>query len=320
MAVGAAIPLITAASSVLGNMMGASESSRQRDWQEMMWEKNNEYNTPQNQMRRLRQAGINPHFAISGGQLGTGTSSSPANTYQPAQYDFSPIGEGVARSVELSQQRQLNDAEIDYKNQQAQNWSIKNITQLWHDYTEIQNMIKQGKLSDQELEVAKGQAMTIWTNLQSLARSNEVNIEKAVSEKRLNDVRARVEEAHAVYQELLNSFAPEQQRIITENLRKEGSKIDSEVNRNNKEGALAAANVALSNAQKNGVVIDNNTKSKMAQYIVDEKYAQADEATYRAANERKQYYGGRVGHELPSHGFMDDEQYGRNVAPPRRPR
>ena len=81
----AAIPLFSAASSVLGNIMNSSESVAQRDWQERMWERNNEYNTPQNQMRRLRQAGINPHFAIQGGQLGTGTSSSPANSYQPAQ-------------------------------------------------------------------------------------------------------------------------------------------------------------------------------------------------------------------------------------------
>ena len=296
----AAIPLITAAGSVLSNMMNSSESVAQRDWQERMWEKNNEYNTPQNQMRRLRQAGINPHFAISGGQLGTGTSSAPANTYQPAQYDFSPIGEGVARSVELSQQRQLNDAEIDFKNQQAQNWSIKNITQLWHDYNEIMNMIKSRKLTEQETEVAKGQAMTIWTNIQSLARMNEVNIEKAESEKRLNDARVRSEDAHTFYQNIVNQFAPEQQKIITDNLRKEGAKIDSEVNKNDREAALAAANTALSNAQKNGVRIDNDTKYRMADYIVEEKFAQKEEAKYRAGNEYKMYHGGRLGHELPA--------------------
>lgn len=38
----------------------SAESSKSRDWQEEMWRKNNEYNTPQAQMQRMQQAGLNP--------------------------------------------------------------------------------------------------------------------------------------------------------------------------------------------------------------------------------------------------------------------
>lgn len=44
-----------------------------------LWHLNNEYNSPYAQVRRYKTAGINPYLAMSGGQLGSGNSSSPAS-------------------------------------------------------------------------------------------------------------------------------------------------------------------------------------------------------------------------------------------------
>lgn len=44
----------------------SDESAKSRDWQESMWNKNNAYNTPEAQMRRMQQAGMNPWLTAGG--------------------------------------------------------------------------------------------------------------------------------------------------------------------------------------------------------------------------------------------------------------
>lgn len=53
-----------------------------------MWQMENEYNTPANQMARLRAAGINPHLAYSHGSISNQSASSP--TYRAPQYGYAP--------------------------------------------------------------------------------------------------------------------------------------------------------------------------------------------------------------------------------------
>ena len=54
------------------------ENERNRKFAIDMWNKQNEYNLPTNQMQRLRDAGINPHLAYSQGQP-MNTSNAPAS-------------------------------------------------------------------------------------------------------------------------------------------------------------------------------------------------------------------------------------------------
>ena len=50
-----------------------------REWQEKMWEKTNEYNTPAAQIERMKAAGLNPALMYSQGQVGNAnTPSAPA--------------------------------------------------------------------------------------------------------------------------------------------------------------------------------------------------------------------------------------------------
>lgn len=56
-----------------------------RDWQEKMWSLNNEYNTPANQMKRIKEAGLNPNLMY--GQGTVGNSSSPASGVSSPRID-----------------------------------------------------------------------------------------------------------------------------------------------------------------------------------------------------------------------------------------
>lgn len=57
----------------------------QQAWNEKMWNMNNAYNTPVQQVKRLKDAGLNVGLMYSGGQGDVGNSSSPAQSVSPAQ-------------------------------------------------------------------------------------------------------------------------------------------------------------------------------------------------------------------------------------------
>ena len=65
------------ASTLLGNSANIQLAREQREWDYKMWKENNEYNTPLNQMKRLRSAGINPGLAMSNGLIGKWSFFSP---------------------------------------------------------------------------------------------------------------------------------------------------------------------------------------------------------------------------------------------------
>lgn len=82
------------------NAFNAAEAEKQRQWQESMWNKNNEYNSPSAMISR----GLNPYI---GSSVGAGVSRSPASGGSAAQSagmpslqafrpDFSDIGTALA--------------------------------------------------------------------------------------------------------------------------------------------------------------------------------------------------------------------------------
>ena len=84
----------------MNNKFNAEQSQLQRDWQEEMWNKNNEYNSPDAMISR----GLNPFI---GSSVGAGVSKSPASggaaasaspppSLQAFRPDFSDVGSALA--------------------------------------------------------------------------------------------------------------------------------------------------------------------------------------------------------------------------------
>ena len=84
----------------MNNQFNAEQAQLQRDWQEKMWNKNNEYNSPQAMISR----GLNPFI---GSSVGAGVSKSPASggaaasaasspSLQAFRPDFSDVGSALA--------------------------------------------------------------------------------------------------------------------------------------------------------------------------------------------------------------------------------
>lgn len=91
---------VSTAGGIIGQAM-ANKANRklqqqQLNWNEEMWNQNNQYNTPQAQMQRFRDAGLNPNLVLGQGSMTSGNSGSPAEGTTPAQMSnvmegFDPI-------------------------------------------------------------------------------------------------------------------------------------------------------------------------------------------------------------------------------------
>lgn len=112
------------ASSIVGGLFGKSQQNsankanlllarEQNDWNEKMWEKNNEYNSPVAQKQRLIEAGINPL-----GQNFTNFESDPVESAPLAnQQAYVPdpnfLTNGITSTVNAVNQSRLAEAERD---------------------------------------------------------------------------------------------------------------------------------------------------------------------------------------------------------------
>lgn len=97
-------------------------NKKTRQWNEKMyglqradslsdWTMQNEYNSPQSQMARLREAGLNPNLVYGKGADNTSASvrSSSAGSWSPKAPDFAPLGNSLMTYIDV----QMKEAQID---------------------------------------------------------------------------------------------------------------------------------------------------------------------------------------------------------------
>lgn len=134
-----------------------------------MWNRQNDYNTPLNQMARLKDAGLNPNLMYGQGNTGNASSSPSFHAPQLAAYtsfqDYGATQAGLALQKGISDfyATQKTKAEIDNIRQNTQNLEanqesirLKNIQQLYLNST-----------SRQEAEFYKDRMMAQLANMDS---------------------------------------------------------------------------------------------------------------------------------------------------------
>lgn len=123
---------VSAGSGLLGSIIaGVYNRKRQREsqaWAENMWQKQNEYNLPVNQMIRLKEAGINPNLAF-----GSAASAMGSNVPSPPHYSESPdYGAPIQRGISEYFQRRFEKkqllTQIEYQNEQIRKLKMDNDT------------------------------------------------------------------------------------------------------------------------------------------------------------------------------------------------
>lgn len=123
--------LVSAGASLLGNLFGIGNQNsvnkqnlkimrEQQAWQEKMWNKQNEYNTPENQLSLYQDAGYNPLTALnamSGNSSAGSVGSVQSAQMQAADFSgFSQAGQAIANAM---MQKDLIQSQIDLNNANA---------------------------------------------------------------------------------------------------------------------------------------------------------------------------------------------------------
>lgn len=198
---GAMIPVIGTAINAWSQERNLEENANQariqRQWQEKMWNKNNEYNTPLAQKHRLEEAGINPYSVLAQGGADTGVSSSPVQPYQRADANFhSPMDENAfMNSLLLGQQ--IKSAELDNESKgislkyQEQN-EVKRLILLDE---QINDMIQSKRQKRQNTEYLEHLSELTRKRIDSLVRSSEA--EAGQAETILRNLQRQYDDQHA---------------------------------------------------------------------------------------------------------------------------
>ena len=93
---------------VIGGLFGRANQKYQNEWNLEMWHRQNEYNSPIQQMARYQEAGLNPNLIYSQGSPGNSQSmpTSAENKYQP---DMSFVGNALMRGMQSEQMKHQNE-------------------------------------------------------------------------------------------------------------------------------------------------------------------------------------------------------------------
>lgn len=102
---------------------------QQNEWNAFMWKKNNEYNSPVEQMKRLRAAGLNPDLMYGSPSAAVGNSSSPASGSNPVPKQAPQIDPTMFAQLSLLKAQQRNiEADTNKKEAETKGLGFTNVT------------------------------------------------------------------------------------------------------------------------------------------------------------------------------------------------
>lgn len=169
--------LIAAGGSIVGNLLGFGSNKStneanmrlaeyQYDRNLDMWNRANEYNKPANQVKRLREAGLNPALLYGSGSVANTSSNSP-------QYDaphlqaYQGFGDlGLGQAVSVYQNARNLDSQIRKTDAETENiLTNKSLTELEAGLKEI-NLLKE------QYMYAHGDEKGYWRTMLDLKKSD----------------------------------------------------------------------------------------------------------------------------------------------------
>lgn len=179
-------------------------AQQQNQWNQEQWERENEYNTPVNQIARMKEAKLNPDLAYGNGAGQSLSASSPQMTSgapsNPA--DMSPLGQKMTlgQAIQHTLQSDMMQAQID--NIRADSEKKRKETygqQLSNEFTELANQLdldakvlannlsaQQQEFAIEQFNLLKQQIQTEKAKLLSMDLDNvRKRIENSFKEKEL---------------------------------------------------------------------------------------------------------------------------------------
>ena len=174
----------------------------QNQWNIEQWERNNDYNSPENQVARLKAAGLNPDLLYGGGIENTSTSSPQMTSGAPrTPTDWSSLAN--INPVGSYLDAQLKQAQIDNINAETKKTGAE--TSILTDEAAFTKALKEGELKLQDMEIKLGN--------KSLQLSDQQIKE---SQQRLMNMQGELQQINAQIQRWRDQTDNERKRIDIE--------------------------------------------------------------------------------------------------------
>lgn len=266
------------------NEFNAAEAQKTRDWQEMMWNKNNEYNTPLAQVNRLTEAGLNPNLVYGNGTMqnvssmassGAQASSTPFNDSIAARHakNFDAIMRGLQTAITM---QELKNKKAEGKNIESN--TEKNIAEAKESQQRTDNLATENKFNletfdarkigiELQNQLSEQQRLKLYADTQTATKQLE-QIDAVISnlESSTNLNKAQVENIHTNIARTLALLPKEIEQMnasITEALSRAVANKAS-ANASNAQadyyGALSTQVSKLTPLLEKGAKLDNNFK------------------------------------------------------------
>lgn len=190
--------LISAGGGALQSIFGLGKNKRNRQMMnyelkqnKKMFDYQNAYNTPKNQINRLKEAGLNPALMYGQGTTGNSIGSAPQTRYTPDEsFDSSSLIQGVTQGAQmLLQKQQVNNLKA--QQQETESRTLLNTidaTVKGGTKEEAKGLIKY------QLENLKSDNKNKLQNLANSKVTNDI-LNKDLSKKQIEIENAQIEKA-----------------------------------------------------------------------------------------------------------------------------
>lgn len=260
-----------AATNQMNNDFNAAEAQKQRDFDLQMWEKNNEYNTPENQRKRMQAGGFNPYMSdIQAGTASGGSTGAHATAASPiANQAYKPDLGNLATAMTSAQLQMSQKKNLDIQNLHQTDLIRANINKTIGD-TDWRNSSPEARKYNQAigLQAAQLQMKTLEEQWNNQIYSNDLL--KATKAVTLLDAESK---------NILNKYLDEQQ-LSDLNLKAahyEQKVLDGQVTRQQVKNMIA--DEILTYARAKGQRINNHVAESTAESLISANNAANDYST-----------------------------------------
>ena len=161
------------------NEFNAQQAQVNREWQEMMWNKSNEYNSPVNQAKLAAQAGLNPLAYVEGSDFVPAASSLGGSQAQsagvPQMQAFHPDFSGIGHAAASIFSNMSEKSRADILRTQADFQLFHEQNQVYKDIADIESKRVMTDTDRERLKMLKTQAYIM--NKTVNAQINQINSE-----------------------------------------------------------------------------------------------------------------------------------------------
>jgi len=155
------------------------DRDQQNQWNLDQWNRANEYNSPQSQMDRYKEAGLNPNLMYGQGNSGNAGAvpASETSKYQAPRADYRVTPSNPLSAIGMYQDIRMKKAQTDNIQEQVYTGQLENQLRSGLLGSQIQTALNKAKLSGNRAEIARIEKLE-----KQFSWYNDISSQKMLSE------------------------------------------------------------------------------------------------------------------------------------------